>query len=142
MNPRPERIVSLPRASLVALGLLACSSSQTAPGPFGPGIDGEVRVANGTDRPFAFFAIAADLDPLLDPVPELDVDQAAITLVPPGEERPVGELSGREEAPKGGVAVFLYSMIGQSRRARFTRVELVSGRAIRAAGGRILIDVQ
>jgi hypothetical protein len=132
--------VSLLRASLVSLSLLACSSSQTAPGSFAPGgFDGEVRVANGSDGAFAFFAIAADLDPLLDPVPELDVADPGITLVPPDEERPVGELTGREEAPKGGVAVFLYTLIGQSRRARFSRVELVSGRAIRAAGGRILI---
>jgi hypothetical protein len=100
---------------------------------------GELRVANGTAKPIAFFAIASDLMPLLDPVPELDADDPGIAVVPPGEERPVGPLPGREQAPDGGVAVFLYPLTDDGRRARFTRVELVSGDAIRSAGGRILI---
>jgi hypothetical protein len=78
--------------------------------------------------------------PLLDPIPELDTEDSGIILVPPGEERLVGEYSGREQAPNGGVAVFLYVVTDHGRRARLTRVELASGEAIRRAGGRILID--
>jgi len=133
--------VRIPRAALVGLVVLACSSPPpSAPGPAAPSTAaGELRVANGTELPFAFFAIASDLAPLLDPVPELDANDPAITVVPPGEERPVGELSGREQAPGGGVAVYLYRLIDSGRRARFTRVELVSGVAIRHARGRIVI---
>lgn len=110
------------------------------PGPSAPATAaGELRVANGTAEPLAFFAVASDLAPLLDPIPELDVDHPGIDLVPPGGERPVGELSGREQAPDGGMAVFLYALMDDGRRARFTRVELMSGEAIRSAGGRILI---
>lgn len=131
--------MALLRAALFGAAVLACSSSPAAPGPFIPNPPGEVRVANGTPQAFAFFAIAADATPLLDPVPELDVTQPGIILVPAGEERPVGELEPSDEAPEGGVAVFLYALIGNTRRARFVRVELVSGQAIREAGGRILI---
>ena len=133
----------IPRTTLFALALLACSPSPSAPSvpePSAPATAaGELRVANGTAQPFAFFAVAADLAPLLDPIPELDVGHPAIAVVPPDEERPVGEVSGCEQAPDGGVAVFLYALIDGGRRARFTRVELVSGEAIRSAGGRILI---
>lgn len=130
------------RARLLCLAILACSpapSGPSVPGPYAPVPADELRVANGTDQPLAFFAIASDLMPLLDPVPELDSDDSGIILVPPGEERPVGELSGREQAPGGGVAIFLYGLTDHGRRAHFTRVELASGKAIRSAGGRILI---
>jgi hypothetical protein len=130
------------RTTLLGLAILACSpapSGPSVPGPSAPVPAGELRVANGTAQPLAFFATASDLAPLLDPVPELDTDDSGITLVLPGEERPVGELSGREQAPDGGVAVFLYVLIDHGRRARFTRVELASGEAIRSAGGRIVI---
>lgn len=131
------------RTVVLGLTLVACSSppsSPSVPGPSAPATAaGELRVANGTAKPLAFFAIASDLMPLLDPVPELDVDDSGIAVVPPGEERPVGRISGREQAPDGGVAVYLYALTEDGRRAGFTRVELVSGEAIRSAGGRILI---
>ncbi len=130
------------RSTLLGLAVLACSpapSGPSVPEPSAPAPAGELRIANGTAQPLAFFAIASDLMPLLDPVPDLDRDDPGITLVPPGEERPVGELSGREQAPDGGVAVFLYVLTDRGRRAHFTRVELASGEAIRRAGGRILI---
>lgn len=131
------------RTMLLSLAVLACSpspSAPTSPEPSTPATAaGALRVANGTAAPLAFFAIASDLAPLLDPVPELDADDAGIAVVPPGEERPVGEVSGREQAPDGGVAVYLYALTDGGRRARFTRVELVSGEAIRRADGRILI---
>jgi hypothetical protein len=119
------------RTTLFGLAILACSpapSGPSVPGPSAPATGGgELRVANGTAQPLAFFAIASDLAPLLDPVPELDADDSGITLVAPGGEVLVGELSGREQAPDGGVAVFLYVLTDDGRRARFTRVELASG---------------
>lgn len=130
------------RPTLLGLAILACSpapSGPSVPGPSAPAPADELRVANGTARPLAFFAIACDLMPLLDPVPDLDADDPGLTLVPPGEERPVGELPDCEPAPEGGVAVFLYGLTDHDRRAHFTRVELASGEAIRRAGGRILI---
>ncbi|MGH7578894.1 MAG: hypothetical protein ACREM9_01885 [Gemmatimonadales bacterium] len=130
----------VPKMALLGIALLACSPSPAAPGSFQPDILGdEVRVANGTPEPFVFFAFAADMEPLILVAPEADVDQAGVTLVPPGEERPVGELEGREHAPGGGVALYLYRMVGTSRRARLVRMELVSGEAIRANGGRIVV---
>ena len=135
--------MAIPRATLFGLTVLACSPSPSAssiPGPSAPAtVPGELRVANGTAEPFAFFATASDLMPLLDPVPEVDLNSADITVVPPGQERLVGEFTGPREAPDGGVAVFLYKLTADGRRARFTTVELVSGEAIRGAGGRILI---
>jgi hypothetical protein len=77
--------------------------------------------------------------PLLDPVPEIGVNDPSIRLVPAGEERAVGEISGRREAPGGGIAVFLYALTTDGTRARFTRVQLVSGEKIRRAGGSIVI---
>jgi hypothetical protein len=131
------------RTTLFGLAIFACSpapSAPSVPGPSAPDTPaGELRVVNGTAQPLAFFAIASDLSPLLDPVPELDADDSGITLLPPGGEVLVGELSGREQAPDGGVAVFLYVLTDHGRRARFTRVELASGEAIRRAGGRIVI---
>jgi len=129
------------KMALLAAALLACSPSPAAPGSFQPGLVGdEVRVANGTSEPFAFFAVAADMEPLILVAPEADLDQAGISLVPPGEERPVGELEGREQAPGGGLALYLYRRIGESRRARLVRMELVPGQAIRGNGGRILVE--
>jgi hypothetical protein len=135
--------VVISRTTLLGLAIFACSPSPSAPsvpGPLAPATGaGELRVANGTAQPLAFFAIASDRAPLLDPVPDLDTDDPGITLVPPGEERLVGEVSGREQAPDGGVALFLYVLTDHGRRAHFTRVELATGEAIRSAGGRILI---
>jgi hypothetical protein len=134
--------VALPRATLFSLSVLACSpgpSAPSQPGPSAPATADELRVANGTGQPFAFFAAAYDLAPLLDPVPEVELEAGTLVLVPPGEERPVGELPETGEAPNGGVAVFLYRVTDDGRRARISRVELVSGDDIRAAGGRILI---
>ena len=99
----------------------------------------DVRVVNGTDEPFAFFAIAADLAPLLDPVPDASVAEPWVYLVPPGADRSVGELSGPEEAPNGGVAVYLYALSADGARVHFTRVQLASGQEIRRAGNRIII---
>jgi hypothetical protein len=96
-------------------------------------------VVNATPAPLAFFAIAADLAPLLDPVPEASVSEAWVRIVHPGAAQPVGELSGRETAPKGGVAVYLYALSADGTRVLFTRVQLASGEEIRRAGGRILI---
>lgn len=90
------------RPLLLGLAVLACSSAGS--GPSGPGwvpTDADLRLANATNEPFAFFAIAADLAPLLDPVPEVGVSDPSIQLVPPGTERAVGEISGRQEAPAG-----------------------------------------
>jgi hypothetical protein len=134
--------VALPRATLFSLSVLACSPGPSAPSQAGPSAAsdaGELRLANGAGQPLAFFAAAYDLAPLLDPVPEVELGAGTLVLVPVGEERPVGELPETGEAPKGGVAVFLYRVTADGRRARFTRVELVSGDAIRAAAGRILI---
>lgn len=129
------------RPLLLGLAVFACSDAGS--GPSGPGqwvpSDADLRLANGTARPLAFFAIAADLAPLLDPVPEIGVSDSSIRLVPPGAERPVGEISGRQEAPGGGVAFFLYTLTAGGTRARFATVQLVSGEEIRKAGGRIVI---
>ncbi len=129
------------RSLLLGLAVLACSNA--GPGPSspagGPPTDADLRLANATTKPLAFFAIAADLSPLLDPVPEIGVNDPSIRLVPAGEERAVGEISGRRKAPGGGIAVFLYALTTDGTRARFTRVQLVSGEKIRRAGGSIVI---
>jgi hypothetical protein len=126
----------------LVLILAGCSSGATeslGPGSYLPVAAADVRVVNATGRPFAFFAIAADLAPLLDPVPEMPVNNPHIQVVPPGGERPVGEIPGRAEAPEGGVAVYLYAITVDGERARFTDVQLRSGAEIRLAGGRIVI---
>jgi hypothetical protein len=61
-------------------------------------------------------------------------------LVPAGTERALGEVSGREQAPNGGVALYLYALTADGTRARFTRVQLVSGEEIRRSGGRIVVS--
>jgi hypothetical protein len=94
---------------------------------------------NATQEPLAFFAIAADLAPLLDPVPVIRVGDPGTRVVLAGDERPLGEVPGRAEAPHGGVAVYLYALTPDGTRARFTRVQLVPGADIRRAGGRIFI---
>jgi hypothetical protein len=128
------------RALGLALALAACSGGSTAPSPPVPSPGAaETRVVNASGAPLLFFAVASDLAPLLDPVPELAVAEHQDEVVPPGGERPVGELSGREQAPDGGVAVYLYAITADGTRARFTRVQLVSGDEIRRNGGRIVV---
>jgi hypothetical protein len=132
------------RSASLALALIVagCSSSPTEssqPGPLAPLTGGDIRVANATARPFAFFAVAADLAPLLDPVPEMPASSPHIQVVPPGSERLVGHIPGLAEAPGGGVAIYLYVIIQNGEIARFTEVQLASGAEIRRAGGRIVI---
>ncbi len=86
-----------------------------------------------------FLAVAADLAPLLDPVPELAVTEHQAQLVPAGDERPVGEIMGQGDAPNGGVAIYLYRVAPDSRTARFTLVRQFAGEEIRRAGGRLVI---
>lgn len=127
---------------VLALVLAGCSNGVTGPTASGsplPPTDGDLRLVNATQQPLAFFAIAADLAPLLDPVPEVRVGDPDIRLVLAGDEQPLGEVPGRAEAPQGGVAVYLYALTPDGTRARFTRVELVLGADIRRAGGRIVI---
>lgn len=126
---------------LLGLAVFACSDAGPglSPSRGWPPSDRDLRVVNATGEPFAFFAIAADLAPLLDPVPEVEVGDPSIRLVPAGAERAVGEISGRRDAPGGGVAVFLYALTDDATRARFVRVQLVSGEEIRQAEGRIVI---
>jgi hypothetical protein len=127
------------RSLFLGAAMLACSNAATAPGtPTQPAKVG-IRVVNATAEPFAFFAIASDLAPLLDPVPEASVHEPWIRVVAPGEDEPVGELTGREQAPGGGVAVYLYVLIDDGARVRFSRVHLASGQEIRQSGDRIVI---
>lgn len=126
---------------LLGLAVFACSDAGPGPSPsrgWQPS-DPDLRVVNATGEPFAFFAIAADLAPLLDPVPEVELGDSSIQLVPAGAERTLVEISGRGEAPGGGVAIFLYALTDDPTRARFVRVQLVSGEETRQAGGRIVI---
>lgn len=132
------------RTAFVAVALIVagCSSSSTESlnaGPFAPMAGGDIRVVNATARPFAFFAVAADLAPLLDPIPEMPLSSPHIQVVPPGDERPVVDIPGRAEAPGGGVAIYLYAITGDGKTARFTDVQLASGQELRRAGGRIVI---
>jgi hypothetical protein len=115
--------------------IAACAGGGTPAGPTST----ELRVANATSEPFAFFAVAADLVPLLDPVPEISVADPATRLVNPGAEYPVGEISGRDQAPDGGVALFLYALTPDRTRARFAGLQMASGEEIRVAGGRIVV---
>jgi hypothetical protein len=130
------------RLLLLGWAIVACSNAGAGPSAAGGWVpsDSDLRVVNATGEPLAFFAIAADLEPLLDPVPEIGVRDPSIRLVPAGAERAMGEISGRQEAPGGGVAVFLYALTADGTRARFTRVQLVSGEVIRQAKGRIVIS--
>jgi hypothetical protein len=126
----------------LALIVAGCSSGPTESlqaGPLTPLSGGEIRVVNATVRPFAFFAVAADLAPLLDPVPEMPANSPHIHVVPTGDERLVGDIIGRAEAPGGGVAIYLYAITANGETARFTAVQLASGAEIRRAGGRIVI---
>jgi hypothetical protein len=127
------------RSLLVAIIVAGCSNAATAPGVPSRTAQLEVRVVNATSDPFVFFAVAADLAPLLDPVPETSVTAPWAEPLPPRASRALGEVPGRDEAPQGGVAVYLYALTPDGMRARFTRVELVSGAAIRLAGNRIVI---
>lgn len=68
-----------------------------------------------------FLAVAPDLAPLLDPVPELAVTEHQAQLVPAGDERPVGEIMGQGDAPNGGVAIYLYRVARRTAARRASR---------------------
>jgi hypothetical protein len=123
---------------LVAVVVAGCSN---AAGPHVPNriAQAGVRVVNATADPLVFFAVAADLAPLLDPVPETSITAPWAQPLAPGASRALGDLPGRDEAQRGGVAVYLYALTPDGMRAHFTRFELVSGAAIRQAGNRIVI---
>jgi hypothetical protein len=127
------------RSLLVAISVVGCSNDVTTPPAPTRTTQPEVRVVNATAEPLVFFVIAADLAPLLDPVPEASVTEPWAQPLAPGTARLLGEIPGRAEAPQGGVAVYLYALTADGTRAQFTRVELVSGQEIRQAGGRIVI---
>ncbi|MGH2376759.1 MAG: hypothetical protein ACREOC_16280 [Gemmatimonadales bacterium] len=127
------------RSLLVAVAVVGCSNTATAPATPSRTTQPDVRVVNATAEPLVFFAVAADLAPLLDPVPEASVTERWAQPLAPGAARRVGEIAGREQAPDGGVAVYLYALTADRTRARFTRVELASGQEIRQADGRIII---
>jgi hypothetical protein len=130
--------VPILRALLLGLALVGCSGSATSPVLSIPAAS-DLRLRNATDRALAFFAIAADLSPLLDPVPEASLDEPWLRLVQPGAERLVGEVEGRESAPNGGVAIYLYQPTPDGERARFQRVVQVSGEELTRSSGRIVI---
>jgi hypothetical protein len=122
------------------LAVTACSNAATEPSaPASSPADADLLLLNATERPLAFFAIAADLEPFCDPIPELPVTASHIEVVAAGQEQPLGQVPGRAEAPQGGVAVFLYELSADGRQARYTRLQLVSGADLRRSGGRILI---
>lgn len=125
------------RSLLAGVALVGCSSATPA-GPNNPP-EGMVRVVNATPENLAFFVVAADLAPLLDPVPEASVFEPWVHVVPPGADRSVGDVSGRDQAPDGGLAVYVYRVTAGGTRVRFSRVELASGQEIQRAGGRIVI---
>jgi hypothetical protein len=137
-TPSGETIVPILRALLLGLALVGCSGSGTSPSLSVPA-EHDLRLRNATDRALAFFAIAADLSPLLDPIPEASVDESWVRLVQPGAERPVGEVEGRESAPNGGVAIYLYPVTPDGERVRFQQVVLVTGEELRRNSGRIVI---
>jgi hypothetical protein len=137
-TPSGESIVPILRALLLGLALVGCSGSGTSPSLSVPA-EHDLRLRNATDRALAFFAIAADLSPLLDPIPEASVDESWVRLVQPGAERPVGEVEGRESAPNGGVAIYLYPVTPDGQRVRFQQVVLVTGEELRRNFGRIVI---
>jgi hypothetical protein len=120
------------------IGCSASSSSPLAPGS-APSTATSLRVLNAAGEPLVFFAVAADLAPLLDPVPELAVADHRAQLVPAGGERPVGEIMGQGDAPNGGVAIYLYRVAPDGRMAHFTLVRQFAGDEIRRAGGRLVI---
>jgi hypothetical protein len=124
---------------LVVMMVAGCSNAATAPHVAGRIAHSEVRVVNATADPLVFFAVAADLAPLLDPVPETSVTAPWAQPLASGASRALVELPGSGEAPQDGVAVYLYALTPEKDRAQFTRVELVSGTAIRRAGNRIII---
>jgi hypothetical protein len=130
------------RSVVLSLAVIGCSNAgagPVAPSANHPGSAADLRVVNATAHPFAFFVIAADLAPLLDPLPEVAVGDPDTQVVLPGAEYVLGNVPRLAEAPKGGVAVYLYAFIPDGHRARFTQVQLVSGTVIRQAGGRIVI---
>src|SRR5918997_3969311 len=124
---------------LVVITVAGCSNAATAPHVTGRIAHPEVRVVNATADPLVFFAVAADLAPLLDPVPETSLTAPWAQPLASGASRVLGELPGRDEAPQDGVAVYLYALTPDKKRAQFTRFELFSGMAIRKAGNRIVI---
>jgi hypothetical protein len=98
------------RAFLLGFTLAGCSSSSTGTSLSAPA-DAHLRLVNATETPVAFFVVAADLSPLLDPVPEAS----------------------------GGVAVDLYRLTTGGGHIRFERVILVTGEQILQTRGRIVI---
>jgi hypothetical protein len=126
------------RAFLLGFTLAGCSSSSTGTSLSAPA-DAHLRLVNATETPVAFFVVAADLSPLLDPVPEASVDEPWVVLVQPGAERSIGEIEGRDSAPNGGVAVYLYRLTTGGGHIRFERVILVTGEQILQTRGRIVI---
>jgi hypothetical protein len=119
--------------------MIGCSNAATAPPAPNHASRSNIRVVNATAEPLVFFAVAADLAPLLDPVPEASVTETWARPLAPGASRLLGELGGYDEAPDGGVAVYLYALSADATRARFTRVQFALGQEIRQAGGRIVI---
>jgi hypothetical protein len=127
------------RSLFIGVAVFGCSNAAPVPSEPGGPSGADVRVVNGTHEPFAFFAIAADLAPVFDPIPEAPVEEPWVHVVAPGADWPVGDLSGGAEAPNGGVAVYLYALTSGGTRVHFSRVHLASGEQIRQAGGRIVV---
>jgi hypothetical protein len=142
MNRSIGDLMAPSRSCLLALAVIGCSNAgagPTAPNAARPGPAAQLYLVNATAQPFAFFVFAADLAPLLDPVPEVRVGAPGTQLVLAGAEYVLGEIPGRSEAPDGGIAVFLYALTPDGSRAHFTRVHLVTGAEIRQADGRIVV---
>jgi hypothetical protein len=133
--------VSNLRLTAFVLIVVGCSQAVTEPPSpgFVPVADSDIRLVNATNRPFAYFAVAADLAPLLDPIPEMPTSDPNVQVVAAGSERPLGKIPGRAEAPEGGVAVYLYAISADGERARFTEVRLASGAELRRSRGRIVV---
>ncbi len=97
------------RSLLVAITLVGCSNAATAPQAPSHATHSNVLVVNATPDPLVFSAIAADLAPMVDPVPEISVTAPWADPLASGAARLVGEIPGREAPPGDGVAVYLYA---------------------------------
>lgn len=130
------------RLLVLALIVAGCSHAPTeplVPRSFLPVAGAEIRLVNATERPFAYFAVAADLAPLLDPIPEMPTSDPTVQVVAAGTERALGAVPGRGDAPEGGVAVYLYAISADGERARFAGVRLATGAELWRSGGRIVV---
>ena len=127
------------RSLLVVITLIGCSNAVTAPQAPSHATPSNVQVVNATPDPLVFSALAAALAPMVDPIPEVSVSAPWADPLASGAARLVGEIPGREAPPGDGVAVYLYALTPDGRRAQFVRVEFASGQEIRRAGGRIVI---